>query len=237
MQRTFFSISVFFILGCIAAFPKEMVGKSGDDGITSITIQTLFPLSSGLTWRYERTSREGVSHYTTRYMGTFAKDDKILHILGNPFGASYYSSNPEFLSILGMAQGEDIKKVDFYQEGDVIRLKSPILPGTRWQGRAIMEKDEDLIITAYDTEILGWENTKVPAGNFDSVVTSSTQHTVFIKKESGQGKGMFTFEQVWYSPGIGMVRRDMYLLYPGDIQLPFRDDKLEEFNRDGKGKD
>jgi hypothetical protein len=237
MQRIFFSVSVFFILGCIPAFPSEMVKKRGDDGITSVTIQSLFPLSSDLTWRYERTSREGVSHYTTRYMGTLAKDNEILHILGNPFGASYYSSNPEFLKIRGMSQVEDIKEVDFYQEGDIIRLKSPIRQGTRWQCRAIMEKNEDLIITAYDTEILGWENTNVPAGNFDSIVTSSTQHTVFIKKESGQGKGMFTFEQVWYSPGIGMVRRDMYLLYPGDIQLPFRDDKLEEFFREGKGKD
>lgn len=230
-------ISVCFIFGWVAAFPSESDNLKGQDKLTSITIQSLFPLSRELKWRYERTSREGVSHYAAKYVGTYTKDNEILHILSNPFGASYYASTPHTLTIQGVAPVEDMKSVDFYQEGSIIRLQSPLRRGTRWQGRTLMEKEQDIIITAYDTEILGWEKVKVPAGNFDTLVTSSTQHAIFIKKESGQGKGVFTFERVWYSPEIGMVRRDMYLLYPGDIRIPLRDDKLEEFIREKKRKD
>ncbi|MBN1902624.1 hypothetical protein JW926_14965 [Candidatus Sumerlaeota bacterium] len=233
-QRAIFCMGVILFFGSVAAYPQETAGRQESKETTPAAIQSLFPMEQDFSWRYERISKEGVSHYTTSYRGSREMDGHTYHILSNPYGVSYYISSPDFLKIGGMVQNEDVNKVNFYEEGDIVRLKTPLASGNRWQGRAVLEKEEDVIITAYHTEILGWEKVTVPAGDFDSIVTSSTQHTIFIKKKTGVGRGMLTFEQAWYSPGTGMVRRDMHLLYPGDVRVPLRDDRLEEFIRKKK---
>lgn len=213
--------------------PANLVGS---DDSSSITIQTLFPMDPGLKWRYERTSAEGVSHYVAGVMGATSKGDRVYHILTNPFGVSYYELTSGMLILKGIAPAEEPEQVSFYEEGHIIRLQAPLRKGNRWEGNASLYQTDKTIVTSYRTEIMGWTKVDVPAGTFDAVVTSSTLNTAFIDKKTDVGKGAITSEQVWYSPGIGVVRRINFLLYGQDRVVPVRDDKLEEFTREEPAK-
>ena len=221
------------VLGVVSvkAFSEPDKTRESQDPST-ITIQSLFPVESGLKWRYERTSAEGVSHYVTNVLRSSSKDNHIYSILTNPFGVSYYELTPEMLLLKGIAPAEEPEKVSYYEEGNMIRLQNPIRKGAMWEDRASLDKADGGILTSYRTVISGWGKAEVPAGVFDAVITSTTLNTVFIDKETGLGKGVFSSEQIWYSPGIGIVRRTNFLLYGKDRAVPVRDDKLEEFIRE-----
>lgn len=208
----------------------------GGDDSSSISIQALFPIDPGIKWRYERTSSEGDSHYVTHVKGAASIGDRVYYILANPFGVSYYELTPEMLVLKGIAPSEEPENVSFYEEGKMIRLKTPLRKGTRWEDKATLILTDTTILSSYRTEIRGWEKVDVPAGTFDAIVTSSTLNTAFIDSKSELGKGAITMEQVWYSPGTGVVRRANYLIYGKDQTIPVRDDKLEEFTREGQNK-
>ena len=114
----------------------------------------------------------------------------------------------------------------------MIRLRTPLRKGTKWEDKATLYQSDTTILVLYRTEILGWAKVDVPAGTFDALVTSSTLNTAFIDRKTEMGKGAVTTEQVWYSPGIGIVRRVNYLLYGGEQAVPVRDDQLKEFIRE-----
>lgn len=199
-------------------------------------LENLYPMKDGYLWRYERTTREGVKHYATNYLGRYRQEGDLYHLIGNPYGVSYYVQTPEALILAGIAPAEDLKKVSFYEGDGMIRLKKPMRKGTRWSGSTRLEKSEagQVISTYYTTEIIGWSKVTVPAGTFDAIVTSTTQNTVFLQKESGFGKGVISGEKIWYTPEIGVVRRLINLIYQDTGVEPLRDDKLEEFIRKRK---
>jgi len=232
-EKTFLLYTLCFVLACCFSIPaQEMAGEE----ITTATIPTLFPAERGLKWRYLRNSREGQSHYTTNFLGVFSKEDKQYQILGNPYGVSYYTITPEALSLEGIAPADDLKKVDFYKNESLVRLKAPLRSGHRWSGRTRTVKDKEAILTVYSTEIIGWGVVDVPAGRFDTVITSSTLNTLFFKKETGFGKGVLSYEMVWYARDVGIVRRLNFLIYGERQSVPLRDDQLEEFIREEKKK-
>ena len=195
------------------------------------TLESLYPMKDGYLWRYKRITSEGVKHYATNYLGRYKKEGDLYHLIGNPYGVSYYKLTPEELILSGIAPAEDLKKVNFYEGKGMVRLKKPLRKGNRWSGQTRLNKSEgeQVISTYYTTEIIGWSKVEVPAGTFDAIVTSTTQNTVFLHKESGFGKGVITGEKIWYTPEIGMVRRLINLLYQDTGAVPLRDDKLEEF--------
>ena len=74
----------------------------------------------------------------------------------------------------------------------------------------------------------------MPAGSFDCLVTSSTLNTIFVREQTAMGLGSLVRENVWYSPGIGIVRKMKYMIYPGHPEEFLSDDELEEIIRQKK---
>ena len=230
--RVFLFVCLCLILVLINAVAQESINSSPNEETKISGIETLFPAKPGFRWRYLRETGEGTSHYATDFLGSLTKNEKKYQILGNPYGTSYYEITPDMLVLRGIAPADDIKKVDFYEDGGLIRIKKPVKKGNKWEGKATLKRENEIIITSYRSEILGWSKVNVPVGSFDSLVTSSTLNTVFIKTEDGFGKGAVTMEQIWYAPRVGIVRRTIYLMYPGRPLVMLRDDKLEEFIRE-----
>jgi hypothetical protein len=214
-------------------FISVLSAMAGGDNFTTptqnVTIRDLFPLEKGFRWRYTHDTREGTSHYSNEYLGVVTKDGKPYNLLGNPFGVSYFEITPDIIYLRAVAPGEDIENAQFYKGGEMVRLMTPLESGHRWGGKAWVEKEGQPIITAYATEIIGWSKVEVPAGAFDCLVTSSTLNTIFVREKGMVGVGSLAQDMIWYSPGIGIVRRLKYLLYPNQPQELLSDDKLEEF--------
>jgi len=199
------------------------------DTQSAVTIETLFPMGKEWQWRYESKTRDGISHYTTRYRGTFNREGEVFHLLSNPYGVSYYQIGPDALKVKGVAPAEDLKNVNFYTTGDLTRLKYPLKKGDRWRGRALLDRESDSVITNYATEIIGWETITVPSGTYDALATSSTVNTIFVNREKGFGKGMISRENQWYAPGVGLVRRTINFMYEKDKMTLYRDDRLQDY--------
>jgi len=214
-------------------FINILSAVAGGDNFTTptqnVTVSDLFPLEKGFRWRYIHDTREGTSHYSNEYLGVVTKWGEPYKLLGNPFGVSYFEITPDTIYLRAVAPSENIENAQFYKGGEIVRLKIPLVSGNRWSGKTWVEKEGQPIISAYDTEIVGWSKVEVPAGTFDCLVTSTTLNTIFFRNKGRVSVGSFAQDMIWYSPGIGIVRRLKYLLYPKQPQELLSDDRLEEF--------
>lgn len=235
MRKIFFIFVIISILitFCVATGANQMTS----DNKKAVSIEDLFPLRKGLHWRYKRISREGVSHYKTDYLGTFKPKDVACHLLGNPYGVSYIESTDEALYNRGVAPRDKLQNVSFYQDGEMIRLKTPLEEGNSWNGQYRLEQEERTILTAYYTQVLGWQKVNISGTSYDALLTSTTLNTIFIPKGAETGKGNYSRELIWYAPGVGIVRRTMHFLDGSSPEgVLYRDDGLEEFIVDEKSK-
>ena len=225
----FFTLTVSIILLLTIAVSAQ---PFKDEPVSPVSMKEIFPVEKGMEWKYKRDSKEGVSHFTTRFLGTFQKEGEEYFILGNPSGVSYFERKDDVLYHSGIAPAEDLKKVKYYRDGKIIRLKKPLKKGEKWEGSAWLDKNGQSIYTNYKTEILGWEQEEVPAGSYDSVVTSSTINNVFLNEETGFGKGVILHEKAWYAPGTGLIHRQRELMYKGGARVMLHNDELETFERE-----
>jgi hypothetical protein len=228
----------FFLVLCIIMPCFSSISYSQDTELVSgntvkTDIKTLFPMEKGMKWRYERKSRQGVSRFSTNYLGSVTDNNIKYQLLGNPYGISYFEITPDILYLRGVAPADDPRKVNYYIKGESIRLKEPLIKGNRWHDNILLTKESGTIATGYTTEILGWEKITVPAGTFDALVTSSTLNTIFLNKSDGSAKCLVSNEKIWYSPDNGIVRRLAFIVY-GKERVLHRDDRLEVIVRENK---
>lgn len=226
-SKIFLNLFCLFITALSSIFALDTTAPTSQ----TATLKQLFPFEKGYRWRYLHRTPEGSSRLSSDYIGSIAKDGKTYYMLGNPYGVSYFEFTKDAIYHRAVAPAQEPDAAQYYRDGDMIRLKMPLEKGNRWSSKGWIEMEGQPILTASDTEIMGWSRIEVPAGTYDCLVTSSSLNTLFVRKEMKAGLGSLAHELIWYAPGIGIVQRIKYLVYPGEPEELLNEDKLEEFSR------
>ncbi|MNK56045.1 hypothetical protein D3C87_750700 [compost metagenome] len=180
------------VVGCSSHFGAPLA-TSDASTLAARNTQSIYPLTKGLTWRFQTVSRSGDGPERPG-PEQFSQVVESEYVLGQVRAVVVRKvGDREFPPTRAVvdARAVTLSRANTPEDGSITVLNFPLDPGRTWPGRSWGAQAQETIT------VVGTESVTVPAGTFEA---TRTRHRI------AYATGTEDLLHYWYVPGIGMVK-------------------------------